>query len=188
MKHFFQSLRPGSWIVSCLLILLLLLSLPALAEQTQDDDDEEIELERIVELRARLISVERVPTRETTVIARFRVTDGEYRGATFSLAYDFMPPVQLRSWDMHDAAGYRRLGGARFSDPPTGQWDDLLRPGSYEPVETIFLSLVQHDLNEDEEDRRWHSKGIETILPLERYNALEMMGLPTERSALRPDR
>jgi hypothetical protein len=182
MKHFFRSL--------CLLFLpLLLLPLPALAEEAQDDGDEEIELERIVELQARLISVERVPTRDTTVIARFRVTNGEYRGATFSLAYDFMPPVQLRSWDLHDVSGYRRLGGARFTELPTGQWDELLRPGSYEPVETVFLSLVQHDLNEDEEDRRWHSKRIEAILPLERYKALEeMMNLSTERSALRPDR
>ena len=187
MKHFFHSSRAGSWI-SLYLLSLLLLPLPALAEQRQDDDNEEIELERTVELQARLISVERVPTRDTTVIARFRVTEGEYRGATFSLSYDYMPPVQLRSWDMHDVSGYRRLGGARFSEPPSGQWDGLLRPGSYEPVETVSLSLVQHDLNEDEEDRRWHSKRIETILPLERTNASEMMDLPTDRSAFHPDR
>jgi len=187
MKHFPQSLSPKTRFVLCLLLLLLLQPLPILAEETQDDD-EEIELERTVELQARLISVERVPTRDTTVIARFRVTDGEYRGATFSLAYDFMPPVQLRSWDIHDVSGYRRLGGARFSEPPIGQWDELLRPGSYEPVEIVFVSLVQHDLNEDEEDRRWHAKRIETILPLERYHALETVDLPTDRSALAPGR
>jgi hypothetical protein len=79
--------------------------------------------------------------------------------------------VLVRSWDVHDASGYQRIGGADVTEPALGQWDELLRPGSHEPVHTLHLVLIQHDLNEDEKRRRWHFKAIEAITPMDRYDA-----------------
>lgn len=154
--------------------------------QTDDDEEEEIELERTVELEARLIGVERVPKLEATAIARYRIVDGEYRGSTLTLAYVYERPVRLRSWDVHDPSGYHRIGGARVTEPPLGQWDALIPPGSQAPVETLHLTLIQHDLNEDEEDRRWHFKAIESIAPVRRYEPLDMMGGRREESGFAP--
>jgi hypothetical protein len=168
----------------------LLLALSGLAHgQTEDDKEEDIELERTVELEAELITVEPVPTLEASAIARFRIVDGQYRGSTFTLAYVHERPVRLRSWDVHDPSGYRRIGGARVTEPPLGQWDALLRPGTHEPVHTLFLTLIQHDLNEDEEDRRWHFKAIESIAPVRQYDALDAMRSRREQAPpLPPDR
>jgi hypothetical protein len=154
--------------------------------QTEDDEEEDIELERAVELEARLIGVERVPTLQATAIARYRIVDGEYRGSTFTLAYVYERPVRLRSWDVHDPSGYRRIGGAQVTEPPLGQWDALIPPGSHEPVETLYLTLIQHDLNEDEEDRRWHFKAIESIAPVRRYDALDITGGRREEPGFEP--
>jgi hypothetical protein len=176
--------------IAVALAACLLLALSGFAQgQTDDDEEADIELERTVELEAQLIGVERVPKLEATAIARFRILDGEYRGATFTLAYVHERPVRLRSWDVHDASGYRRIGGARVTEPPLGQWDALLTPDSHEPVYTLFLTLIQHDLNEDEEDRRWHFKAIESIAPERRYDALDAMRrLREEFRTLPPNR
>ena len=165
----------------------LLVAFCGLAQgQTEDDEEDDIELERAVELEARLIAVERVPKLEATAIARFRIVDGEYRGSTFTLAYVYERPVRLRSWDVHDPSGYRRIGGARVTEPPLGQWDALIPPGSDEPVETLYLTLIQHDLNEDEEDRRWYFKAIESITPVRRYDAVDAMGSRRGESGTEP--
>lgn len=172
------------------LVVCLLLPFSGLAHaQTADDEEEEIEVERTVELEAELIGVERVPTLEASSIARFRILDGEYRGSTFTLAYVHERPVRLRSWDVHDPSGYRRIGGARVTEPALGQWDALLRPGTHEPVHTLSLTLIQHDLNEDEADRRWHFTAIESIAPMRRYDALDAMRSRREDTpTLPPDR
>ena len=157
--------------------------------QTEDTDDEEIEVERILEIEVRLIGVEKMPRPESRAIARFRVLDGEYQGAIFSLAYDYTRPIQLRSWNVHEPSGYRRIGGARVDEPPLGQWDELFRRGSHEPVETIFMSLIQTDLNEDEEDRRWHFTAIESIRAYRVFDILDPQRDPQrEVPAALPDR
>ena len=143
-----------------LTVALCLLLLPCWVGAAEEDD--EIDLERTVHLTAELVDVRRVPAQETRAIARFRVTQGGYRGATLSLAYDFAFPVRLRSWDVHNQA-YQRIGGARVTEPGDGRWDLLSRDGGPEPVREIKLRLVQHDLNEDEKRRRWHFKRIEAI-------------------------
>lgn len=131
-----------------------------------EQDDEELIVERTVTLEAELVAVERPPVLEFRAIGRFRVRDGEYRGCLLSLAYDYSRPVRLRSWHVHDPSGHRRIGGARVREPALGQWDALLLPGSHQPVDAIVLSLIQTDLNEDEEQRRWHFTAIESIAPL----------------------
>jgi hypothetical protein len=90
-----------------------------------------------------------------------------------SLAYDYSRPVRLRSWDVHDASGNRRIGGARVIEPALGQWDALIRPDSHEPVDTIDLKLTQTDLDEDEQDHRWHFTSIESIRPLRMDDGLD---------------
>jgi len=159
--------RPRSaWTVPWVAAVLPALLLGAALGQTAatDEDGEEIEVERTVTFDVRLLDVERVPVPGSLAIARYRVMSGSYRGATFSLAYDYERPVRLRSWDVHDASGYQRIGGARIRDAAPGQWDALLLPDSYLPVEEMTLTLIQHDLNEDEENRRWHFTAIESIV------------------------
>jgi hypothetical protein len=143
-----------------LTVVLCLLLFSCWAWSAEEDD--EIELERTVYLSAELLDVRRVPSQETRAVARFRVTRGSYRGSIISLAYDFAFPVRLRSWDIHDQA-YKRIGGARVTEPGNGRWDLLSRDGGPQPVRAIELQLVQHDLNEDEERRRWHFKRIEAL-------------------------
>ncbi len=145
--------------------------------ESETGEDDEIELERPIDLAATLVGVEVLP-RSGRSIARFRVLEGEYRGALFSFAYDYSRPVRLRSWDVHDESGYRRIGGARVTELPLGQWDYLLVPGSHRPVEKILLTLLQHDLNEDEEQRRWHFKELVSIVPA-RWNGYDAEKIPT---------
>jgi len=138
---------------------------PPVLGQPPDGEEDEIDLERTVTIEARLLGVERVPMPGSIAIARFSVVGGGYDGSMLSLAYDYTRPVRLRSWDVHDASGFHRTGGARVTEPAVGQWDDLLRPDSHEPVHTLVLTMIQHDLNEDEKRRRWHFKTIESIEP-----------------------
>jgi hypothetical protein len=49
----------------------------------------------------------------------------------------------------------------------------LFRPGSHQPVDTIVMTLIQTDLNEDEKDRRWHFTAIETIHPIRVYDLFD---------------
>ena len=142
-----------------------------------DDEEEELVVERPVDLELRLIDVERVPTDDSRLIARFRVLDGPYRGAFFSLAYETGRPVRVRSWNVHEPSGYKRIGGAREYEPAIGQWNELLRPDSdREPVETLFLATTQFDLNEDEEDRRWHFTTIDALNSIWSYDRLDTTG------------
>ena len=154
------------------LVCVLLSFSVVVPQDVIEDEDEDIEIERSLEIEIRLIGVEKLPHPGSTAIARFRVLSGEYQGALFSLAYDYIQPVRLRSWDVHEPSGYRRIGGARVIAAPLGQWDELFRPGSHEPVETIVMSLIQTDLNEDEEDRRWHFTAIEWIHSERVYDVL----------------
>ncbi len=147
-----------------LLIGVCLVASPLLAAPEATGEEDEIELERTLDLQASLIEVEELPTHDRT-IARFRILDGEYRGAMFSFAYDKARPVRLRSWDVHDESGFKRIGGARVEELPLGQWDYLLLPRSHRPVRRIHLSLVQYDLNRDDEDRRWHFRQLLSIEP-----------------------
>jgi hypothetical protein len=173
----------------CCLVLACSTVVVAQTEDTDETDDEEIEIERVLEIEIRLIGVEKMPRPESTAIARFRVLGGEYQGAIFSLAYDYTRPIQLRSWNVHEPSGYRRIGGNRVDEPRLGQWDELFRLGSHEPVETIFMSLIQTDLNEDEEDRRWHFTAIESIRPFRVYDILDpQRGRRREVPAALPDR
>lgn len=134
----------------------------AAGPETDDNEDDEIELERTIDLEATLVGVEDLP-REGRAIARFRVVDEEYGGALFSFSYDYSLPVRLLSWDMHNESGYRRIGGAHVAELPLGQWDYLLLPGSHDPVGTVYVTLLQYDLNQDEEERRWHFKELVSI-------------------------
>jgi len=141
------------------------------------DEEEELVVERPVDLELRLIDVERLPTDDSRRIARFRVLGGPYRGAFVSLAYETGRPVRVRSWNVHEPSGYKRIGGAREFEPAIGQWDDLLRPDSDgEPVETLFLTTTQFDLNEDEEDRRWHFTAIDSLQSIWSYDRLDTTG------------
>ena len=150
------------------------------------DEEDEIELERTIDLEATLVGVEAVP-RSGRAIARFRILEGEYSGALFSFAYDYSRPVRLRSWDVHNESGYRRIGGARVTELPLGQWDYLLVPGSHRPVGKILLTLLQHDLNEDEEQRRWHFKELVSIASA-RWNGYDTEEIRTDPQAARSDR
>lgn len=157
--------------------------------QAGGDAEKEIDLERTVTIEARLLGVEKVPVRGSIAVARFRFEGGAYRGSTLGLAYDYSRPVRLRSWDIHDASGYRRIGGAEVRESAVGRWDALLRPGSHEPVNAIVLMLTQHDLNEDEERRRWHFKAIESIEPLSPGAALDTAaGSDPSQTGSRSDR
>ncbi len=151
----------------CLAACLPFLFGPALAQADLEPDEDELEVERTIDLQATLVGVESLP-KDGRAIARFRILDGEYAGALFSFSYDYSRPVRLRSWDMHNESGYRRIGGARVTELPLGQWDYLLVPRSRRPVKTIDLTLLQHDLNEDEEQRRWHFKTLVSIVPASR--------------------
>src|SRR5262245_33215347 len=75
---------------------------------------------RPVSFEAELSSVERVPVPDGPLIVRYRITGGEYRGGLFTLVYDAALPVRLRSWDVHDAPLYRRVGGGRVDGSTTG--------------------------------------------------------------------
>ena len=154
--------------------------------ELETDDEDEIELERMIDLVATLVGVEAVP-KSGRAIARFRILEGEYSGAMFSFAYDYSRPIRLRSWDVHDESGYRRIGGARVTELPLGQWDYLLVPGSRRPVGRILLTLLQHDLNEDEEQRRWHFKQLVSIVPAG-WNGYDPEEIRTDPQAARSDR
>jgi hypothetical protein len=154
--------------------------------EPETDEEDEIELERTIDLQATLVGVEAVP-RSGRAIARFRILEGEYSGALFSFAYDYSRPIRLRSWDVHNESGYRRIGGARVKELPLGQWDYLLVPGSRRPVGEILLTLLQHDLNEDEEQRRWHFKELVSIAPA-RWNGYDPEEIRTDPQAARADR
>jgi hypothetical protein len=121
--------------------------------------------QRSVSMVVALITADPLPVPGSRAVARFRVVDGEFRGALFSLAYDFERPVRLRSWDVHDASGFHRIGGARFVEPPTGQWDALLIPGSPTPVAVLEVTLVQTRLFPEERRERWHFTKLESIVP-----------------------
>ena len=103
------------------------------------------------------------------------------------MAYDHSRPVRLRSWDVHNESGYRRIGGARVTELPLGQWDYLLVPGSRRPVRKILLTLLQHDLNEDEEQRRWHFKELVSIAPAG-WKGHDTEEMRTDPQAARSDR
>ena len=154
--------------------------------ETETDEEDEIEVERTIELQATLVGVEALPQNDRT-IARFRILDGEYAGALFSFAYDYSRPVRLRSWDVHNESGYRRIGGARVTELPLGQWDYILMPGARRPVRTINLTLTQYDLNEDEEKRRWHFKTLESIVPAQ-WNGYDPQEIRLDPQAARADR
>jgi hypothetical protein len=172
MSRWSPAARLGLGLAVCLLVASSGL---VRAETVETDDDKDLVVERTVELQVQLLGVETLPLPGSTAIARFRIRDGEYRGSLFSLAYDYSRPVRVRSWDVHEPSGYRRIGGARVTEPPLGQWDELFRPGSHKPVDTIVMTLVQTDLNEDEEDRRWHFTSIESIRPWRVYDVLDPM-------------
>jgi hypothetical protein len=161
-----------SWLVAGLALCLSLGLSPA-ALGREEGDEEEIELERTLTLEARLLGVETVPVPGSIAIARFRLVGGGYDGSILSLAYDYARPVRLRSWDVHDASGYHRIGGAVVTEPAVGQWDHLLREDSHQPVHGLVLTLTQHDLHEDEKDRRWHFTRIESIEPAGRDPAAD---------------
>ena len=175
----------------CLATCLPFLFGPALAQaqdpaETEADEDDELEVERTIDLQATLVGVESVP-KDGRAIARFRILDGEYAGALFSFSYDYSRPVRLRSWDMHNESGYRRIGGARVTELPLGQWDYVLVPGSRRPVRTINLTLMQYDLNEDEEQRRWHFKTLVSIVPTQ-WNGYDPREIRSDPQAARSDR
>ncbi len=146
--------------------------------QADEDEDDELEVERTIDLQATLVGVEFLP-KDGRAIARFRILDGEYAGALFSFSYDYSRPVRLRSWDVHNESGFRRIGGARVTELPLGQWDYVLAPGSLRPVRTINLTLLQYDLNEDEEERRWHFKTLLSIVPA-RWNGYDPREIPSD--------
>ena len=75
--------KPYSLLLSgvCLALLPLVALGPGYAETEEDD---ELELERTIDLQAKLVGVETVP-RSGRAIARFRIFEGEYSGALFSL-------------------------------------------------------------------------------------------------------
>lgn len=147
------------------LIFVLGLALcAALAGAVEPDDDQEIELERSVTLQLVLLDVEFPPSGLTEAIARFRVaSSGEYRGSMFSMAYDYSRPVRMLSWDVHDIAGKKRIGGAMIRSQSLGEWEALFPMGSDRPFETLNVRLIQYDLNGDEKKRRWHFIRIDAI-------------------------
>ena len=189
MKKPYWLLLLGVWLAASPPVALGFAETETAAEgesETDKDEDDEIELERAIDLAATLVGVETLPGSGRS-IARFRILEGEYRGALFSFAYDDSRPIRLRSWDVHDESGYRRIGGARVTELPLGQWDYLLVPGSRRPVGKILLTLMQHDLNEDEEQRRWHFKELVSIVPA-RWNGYDAEKIPTDPQAVRSDR
>ncbi len=152
------------------------------AEAAPDEDkDDELEVERTIDLQASLVGVEWLP-KDGRAIARFRILDGEYAGALFSFSYDYSRPVRLRTWDVHNESGFRRIGGARVAQLPLGQWDYILVPGSRRPVRRVNLTLVQYDLNQDEERRRWHFKTLLSIVPAQ-WNGYDPAELGPEPQA-----
>jgi len=144
----------------CGLVLCPLLLLAA-----DSGDEEEIELERFRTLGLELLNVEFPPSGLTEAIARYRISGGEFRGATLSLAYDYSRPIRLLSWDVHEVSGVKRIGGAMIRSQTFGQWEALFPPGADRPFDTLNVRLVQYDLNEDEKKRRWHFIRIDAIGP-----------------------
>jgi hypothetical protein len=149
------------YLFACGLILCPLLSLAVVP----DDEEEEIELERFRTLGLELLNVEFPPSGLTEAIARYRISGGEFRGATLSLAYDYSRPIRLLSWDVHEVSGVKRIGGAKIRSQTFGQWESLFPPGADRPFQTLNVRLVQFDLNEDEKKRRWHFIRIDAIGP-----------------------
>lgn len=123
--------------------------------------------ERPVSFEAQLASLERVPVPGGPVIARFRIASGEYRGGLFTLVYDAALPVRLRSWDVHDAPLYRRVGGGRVDPSTTGQWDWLVADGPEDPPEWLSVTLLQRDLDDRPRTTRLYLTAIQSLAPLE---------------------
>lgn len=154
---------PSKWRRALSVCGLLLCATPIGAVAPQPE--QEIELERSRTLRLELLEVEFPPIGLTEAIARFRIASGEYRGALLSLAYDYSRPIRILSWDVHDAGGGQRIGGAEMRTQRFDEWEALFPAGSDRPFETLNVRLTQHDLNEDEQNRRWHFVRIEAIGP-----------------------